>query len=332
MFHAAPGGDPAVRWGVSKRRMPSIAWPVSLGATLMALVIGGIVLWNVGVFGPAARRPWRPDSWLDWAYLLVGNSIFLLVIAGLVVFVVFWARQVLLNRRQQNFIDAVTHELKSPLTSLRLHLETLQLRRLDPERVAAFAGLMLEDVARLDALVDDVLAAARGQAPEQAAEPVALAPIVASACAQIRERHGLPEDALRLEPEPESERLGVRLSEPALRSVLMNLLDNAVKYSPGHVEITVRYGPRGSSRVRLSVSDRGQGIPKALQRRVFQRFYRTGAAEASRRRGLGLGLALVKETLKRAGGRIMVESEGEGRGATFSIDVPGGPLGAHLAG
>lgn len=316
---------------VSKRRMPSIAWPVTLGTVLTVLVLACTALWNVAVFTLAAHGSWRPDSPLDWAYLILGNTVFSLVIAGLVLFVVFWARQIRLNQRQQNFIDAVTHELKSPLTSLRLHLETLQLRKLPAERVAGFTELMLEDVARLDALVDDVLAAARGAGAERSDEPLPLGPVVERAAGQIRARHGLPEDAIRIAPESAAA-LGVKLSEPAMLTVLLNLLDNAVKYSPERIEVVVRYGPRGGERVHLSVTDRGLGIPRALQGRIFQRFYRTRAAEASRRRGLGLGLALVKETLRRAGGRIRVSSEGEGHGATFSIDVPGGPLGAHLAG
>jgi signal transduction histidine kinase len=267
--------------------------------------------------GPAAIE--GPGYWI---FLISGYVLFLAVIVGLILYVVWLAKQIRLNQRQQNFIDSVTHELKSPLTSLKLYLETMQLRKLAPEKQEEFTRLMLADVERLDMLIDHVLEAAR---VEQRRNPYPLAelelvPLLEGAIRTVSIRNGLAPGAIALE----ADALTVRTHPVGLEMVLVNLLDNAVKYSRDTIAITVRAYRADPGHVAVAITDAGVGIPRNQLKRVFQRFYRVGNETTRIRKGTGLGLYIVKETLKGLGGQVRATSPGENQGSTFTVTLPGG--------
>ena len=299
----------------------SLVPPIVFGVLLILATLVLTVFWNVAVASDWFRQTLVSSRWLWWAALVLGTSLYVTIITGLVLFIVSLARQIRLNQRQQNFIDSVTHELKSPLTSLRLHLETMQLRRLDPDVQAEFTRVMLSDVARLDALIDHVLEAARVDQPrrELALVDLELEPCLEDAIALVIRRHQLPTEAIQLD----ATTLVVRSDAAALQIVLVNLLENAVKYSTDAVRVAVRAYAAGEGQVAVTVSDTGMGIPRNQLKRIFKRFHRVGNELTRVRRGTGLGLYIVKETLHRVNGRIEAWSPGENGGSVFTLTLPG---------
>lgn len=292
---------------------PTITWGVIL--ILGTLVLG--VLWNLAVATDWLHGPQSQVTW--WAAEIVATLLFLAVVGGLISFIVGLARQIRLNQDQQNFLDAVTHELKSPLTSLKLHLETLQRRELDPERRAQFIATMLDDVARLDALIDHVLAAARTEAGESAPpEAIPLEAAVQQSVQRLLRRHQLPPHCIRLEGAP----LEVWAPPAALELVLGNLLDNALKYAQGQPEVLVQWRRSGPTGVELSVVDRGLGIEPHQLKRLFRRFGRLGNEQTRSRPGTGLGLYLVAETVRQLGGQVRAASAGANMGSVFTLTLP----------
>ncbi len=302
----------------------STAPPIIYGVVLMIVTLVLTVLYNMALVTDWFRSR-QAGVGLHALVLVAGWVMGLAVIIGLILFVVSLARQIRLNQRQQNFIDSVTHELKSPLTSLKLHLQTIRRRQLSPEQVAEFTDIMLADVERLDVLIDHVLEAARvdGVRRSHRFEPMAVRPRIEQAIATIARRHDLPPDAIRLEGEDAV----VRTDPIGLDLVLSNLLENAVKYSNERVCITVRLSKLSSGGVAIAVADTGVGIPRNQVRRIFHRFHRVGNELTRIRQGTGLGLYIVKETVRQMKGKIRAESPGEGQGSVFTLTLPGDPHG-----
>ena len=251
----------------SRARSASLAPPIISGTLLILVTLVLTVLWNVAVVTDWFHRTFETSRLAYWAMLGFGYLLFAAIIAGLVVFIVSLARQIRLNQRQQNFIDSVTHELKSPLTSLKLHLETMQLRTLPPDVQAEFTRLMLSDVERLNALIDHVLEAAHVDAKRDPARWVELAlePQLAEAIALVTRRHNLGAGAITLE----ADLLIVRTDPAALAIVLSNLLDNAVEYSTEVVAVKVRAYAAGEGEVAIAISDTGVGLARNQLRRIF---------------------------------------------------------------
>jgi two-component system phosphate regulon sensor histidine kinase PhoR len=295
----------------------SIRLPLALGIALVALALTLAVAWNVIVvsdLGPVAERL----SGLHWALLVAGWLFFALLIAGLLLLCAWLVREMRQSQRQQAFLDAVTHEMKTPLASLRLYLDTLALRDPGPEQRLEFLARMRQDVERLERTVVQVLAAARAAAwtrkPHR--EPVPLAGILDRCVRELRERYRLPPEAVRLEVEGAPTALG---QPDELELVFLNLIDNAVKYSGPEVDVRVRARADGEGGVRVEIDDRGVGIPRAELRRIFQPFYRFGLDVQRRVAGLGLGLFIVRWLVQRQGGRVEARSEGPGRGSRFAV-------------
>ncbi|HEY9722059.1 MAG TPA: HAMP domain-containing sensor histidine kinase [Oscillatoriaceae cyanobacterium] len=306
------------------RKHPSAAPPIIYGIALILVTVVLVIFWNIALVTDWFRGLTTNGAG-TWIFLASGYLLFLAVIVGLILFIISLARQIRMNQRQQNFIDAVTHELKSPLTSLKLHLETMRMRELPPEMRERFTSLMLADVERLNGLIDHVLEAARvdHKRREAAFEEIELVPLLEAAIAVARTRHNLPPEAIRLEAEPRT----IKTDRIGLELVLFNLLDNAIKYSRDTVDVTVSLQSAPDGDVRIAVRDSGVGIPRQQLKRVFQRFYRIGNEMTRTRRGTGLGLFIVKETLRRLKGTIRADSPGENLGSTFTLTLPGGTLG-----
>jgi signal transduction histidine kinase len=296
----------------------SIAFPLVLGIVVAVLTAALAVGWQLLLV-----MDWRPVAQglttFHWVFIVAGSLLFVLVIAGLVWLCAWLVREMRLNQRQQAFLDAVTHEMKTPLASLRLYLDTLSRHDLQPERRRSFLLRMQEDVRRLEHTVGQVLAAARAEVRRRApAEPLDLGALLHSAVEELRQRHGLPEDAVRLEPGPPSVAFGNRAE---LQVVFRNLLENAVRYSGGRVDVRVSTQRLGGERVRVEITDRGIGIERRELRRIFQRFYQAGRGVQRQAQGLGLGLFVVRQLVRRQGGAVAARSEGPGRGSRFAVTL-----------
>ena len=295
----------------------SIGPPLTIGIILMLLLLALAVGWQVLVWSglqPAGL------SRLDWFLLVIGTIFFLLVMVGLVWLCAWLVQEVRLNQRQRAFVDAVTHELKTPLSSFRLYLDTLSLHEPSEEQRSEFIDRMRGDLDRLDHTVAQVLAAAKAEERGRPAlvGEVELPPLLAQCISDIRERHRLPDEAVRLAGEGGVQ---VRGDSAQLGLIFRNLLDNAVKYSDDPVDVRVGVANTSDGRVRIEIADRGIGIPPRELRRIFQRFYRVGRGVQRTVAGLGLGLFVVRNLLRRQGGRVVALSEGSGRGSRFVVTL-----------
>jgi signal transduction histidine kinase len=283
---------------------------ITLGVFLVALT----VVVNVG---------WIVINWRRVAPLIFGVIFFGLIIAGLSVNTVFLVREIRRNEQQDSFLNAVTHELKTPIASIRMYLETLESRQLDEPQRREFYRIMLEDTDRLLGTVEQVLKAgeARQRSNRKNWQELDFSELVKSALDLTRLRHHLTPENLRFGAAPQ-EGLLVLGNPEELRTVVFNLFDNAVKYSGDSREIVVDVRTPDIDTVLLSVHDLGIGIPRSELKRIFHRFYRATNPLAGQVKGTGLGLFIVRSIARRHGGDVYAESEGEGRGSTFTVRLP----------
>jgi two-component system, OmpR family, sensor histidine kinase SenX3 len=293
------------------RRQQAIAFFVALCILLVAATIS----LNIGWILINAQR-------VSAAVLVLGVLVFALIIAGLIIYTVFLVLEIKRNEEHDSFINAVTHELKTPIASMRLYLETLQSRTLSEEQRRQFYAIMLADAERLHRTVDQVLkAGAAGQKKDVARTPVDMAALARECVELATVRHHLPPGAIALEAH-DAAPLTVRGDAEDLRTVISNLLDNAVKYSGDAVRVVVSVATPTPDTLWVRVQDRGVGIPRKQLKRIFNRFYRVQARGIKQVKGSGLGLYIVRSIARAHGGRVFAQSEGEGRGATFTLELP----------
>ena len=296
---------------ISSRR-GTIVFFIILGIGLVALAVA----LNVG---------WIILNWREGVLLFFGMVFFALLIAGMVVNTIFLVREVRRSEHHDSFINAVTHELKTPVASIRLHLETLQRRDLPETRKQEFYRLMLRDTDRLTETVEQVLRAGRAGDKKAGREKadVDFTHLVRECVDAIRSRYHLQPEALRFQESVQNgSGMHVRGSQEDLRIAVSNVLDNAVKYSGDHVDVQVRLEVSDPKRVTLRVQDQGVGIPPEDLKRIFRRFYRISHRSLTQVKGTGLGLFIVKSIAKKHGGTAFALSEGEGHGTTVVIELP----------
>ena len=306
----------------------SIGFPLALGIALSLMTAALAAGWQVLVVGDLPTVS-EGLTTLHWVWIVLGSAFFVLVILGLVWLCAWLVREMRLNQRQQAFLDAVTHEMKTPLASLRLYVETLARRDPAPKQRQAFLERMEEDVRRLEHTVGQVLAAARAETRSRApAERFDLIEMLEACADEARQRHELPEAALRLLTPDTLLAWGNRME---LTMVFRNLLENAIKYSPSSVQVTVRAAARSEDRVRVSIEDQGIGIDARELRKIFQRFYRAGRDVQRQAAGLGLGLFIVRNLVRRQGGSVKASSDGAGQGSRFVVTLRTSPRGDAAA-
>jgi len=297
----------------------SISVPITLGAVTILLSVALLVGWSLLL---AQKMTHSADIAGDVWLLVLGSLSFVLIIVVLVLFVVSLSRGIIEVRKQDIFIDSVTHELKSPLASLQLCLDTLGRQGLEDDAREKLRYMMLGDVDRLRAFIDDVLEANRLSYARPGTvnlSDVTLSQLAEQCAEAVRVRHGLGPQELLIDADPG---LVITTDRAALAIVVKNLIDNAVKYSerPARVQVVARRD--SENKVLLEVSDNGIGIDRKNLKRVFHRFYRVEDPEVRRRRGTGLGLFVVSALVKQLGGDVQAFSKGRGQGTTVRVDLP----------
>ena len=294
---------------MTRRQTATIAF-----VTLCVILVAAAVSLNIGWIIVNGRRVLP---------LVLGVLSFALIIAGIIVYTVFLVREIQRNEQHDAFINAVTHELKTPIASIRLYLETLQSREVNDTERREFYRVMLADADRLQQTVEQVLKA--GIAGQRAGvlhrAPVDVAALAREAADTARLRHHLAADAIAVAVPTPAAGLLVDGDADELRTAISNLLDNAVKYSRDHIQIAVEVAAPSPDTVWVRVKDRGIGIPSAQLKRIFKRFYRFHT-HGFKVKGTGLGLFIVRSIVKQHGGRVFAQSEGTGKGATFTLELP----------
>jgi two-component system sensor histidine kinase SenX3 len=303
------------RYNLSVRitsRRKAIAFFLTFGVCLAALAV-------------AVGSGWIILNWREGIKLFLGIIFFGAIAAGLVLNTIFLVREIRRNEQHDSFINAVTHELKTPIASIRLYLETLQRREVEEAQRREFYQFMLVDTERLMTTVDQVLkAGAVGQKKGPAHRMAVDFNALVRECVELaRTRHHLrPQDLDYREALPDlaSARL---LGDPEeLHTAVSNLLDNAVKYSPDGVHIAVELKASDDQKLVLRVRDQGVGIPQQELKRIFKRFYRYRQRSRTQMKGTGLGLFIVRAIARNHGGRVFAQSEGAGKGTTVTLELP----------
>jgi len=291
-------------------RAKTIAFFITMGSCLVGAALALNVSWMV--------LNWRRVGWM-----IAGVIFFGAIITGLVLNTIFLVREVRRNEQQDSFLNAVTHELKTPITSIRLYLQTLERRRISDEQRSDFYRLMLEDTDRLLGTVEQVLKASevRQRSARKNWQDVDFSAVTRESLELARLRHGLGEQELRLADEPR-ESITLLGNPEELRTAVANLIENAVKYSSPPREIVVSLATPDIDSVMLRVRDNGVGLPSAELKRIFKRFYRAHSRGSEQVKGTGLGLFIVRSIARRHGGDAFAESEGEGLGSTFTMRLP----------
>jgi signal transduction histidine kinase len=290
----------------------SLKWPIILAVTMIVLLLALTVAWVfINVFKA------------DWTLLSIGSVMFACVVVGVVLYLVLSIQQINLNRRQSNFIDSVTHELKSPIASLKLYLQTLDRRVVPDEQRLQFYSAMLEDVDRLDQLISQLLDVARlsHRASEKPLPPEDVR------IDQMLQRL-VTEQYLRCPIDPEAVTLELCpvtvFGQPVdLEILFRNLIDNAFKYAgtPPKIRILLQR-IENENMCLVVVEDNGPGIPRNMRRRVFGRFFRIGNELERQKTGTGLGLFLARTVVQRLRGTISITDPQTPPGTRFEIRLP----------
>jgi two-component system, OmpR family, phosphate regulon sensor histidine kinase PhoR len=303
---------------VSSRR--SLSLPITLAIVMISLLVILTIGWVlVNVFG-ALRAGDQGRAGLYWALLSIGATFIAMLLAGVIIYLVLTIKAINLNRRQSNFIDSVTHELKSPIASMKLYLQTLSRHHVSQEEQANFHRFMLEDLDRLDHLINQVLDAGRldiGRTDVEL-EDVPLEPLLRQCASTVCRRYRVAADMVHFDFQP----CTVRARRVDLDIIFRNLIDNAVKYAgtPPRVEVGLR--PAADGHAVASIADNGRGIPYSMRRRIFGRFERLGLELEREKPGTGLGLYIVRTLVRRLKGRIRVRDRAGGPGVVFEVHLP----------
>ena len=287
----------------------SLRGPITLGIAMIVVIVTLIVGWVLMSL----------NSPVYWALASVGTLLFVLVLVGVCIYLTLTIKAINLTRRQSNFIDSVTHELKSPIASLKLYLQTMSLRKLSEEEREQFQKFMMADVERLDGLISHLLDAGNIDAKRNKKEfdAIELEELIRGVGETVEVRYQVEPGTIEFDLKP-CLVLGQRVD---VVMIFRNLIDNAVKYAgaPPKVNVSLR---TGSGFAVVEISDNGEGIPKSLHKKVFGRFVRLGEELQRKKPGTGLGLYIVRTLVKRLGGKVKVLDRDRRRGTVFEVRLP----------
>ena len=275
------------------------------------------------VLAVALNVGWILLNLREVAMLVLGAIFFALIITGLTLNTIFLVREIKRSEQHDAFLNSVTHELKTPIASIKLYLETLKTRKVTPEKQMEFYEVMLADTGRLLNTVEQVLQASSTKERKRQfnASEVDVGELINESVAIVRTRRNLDEGAIRFS-EP-AEPIKIMGDAADLQTAFINLLDNAIKYSTGAPKISIRTKKAAiNKRVDIFIKDNGIGVPSADLKRIFKRFYRVSNKSGHETKGTGLGLFIVKSIVERHGGKIRAQSRGEGLGTTFLVQLP----------
>lgn len=291
----------------------SYGWPITLAVVMITMVVALIVGWVILTVEVE-------HAGLFWVLLVLGTSFLVLVLVGVVLYLLISIKGIRLNQRQSNFIDSVSHELKSPIASLKLYLQTLSRRNVDEEQQAAFYRVMLDDVQRLDTLINHMLDAARldQQRVETDLADVEVSAVLHNCAETVALRYHLPGDTVRVRA---AEAI-VRARPIDLEILFRNLVDNAVKYGGATPQVEIDSHFATAETLVTRIVDNGRGIPPGLRRKIFGRFVRLGNELERSQTGTGLGLFIVRTLVKRLDGKIAVRDRPDGPGTIFEVQLP----------
>ena len=293
------------------RKRRTLHWPITISVSLMmlnvALMVGWIVL--------AAHIK-------EWNVLTIGTIAFALILVGLTFYMVLTIKEVRVSQQQANFVDSVTHELKSPIASLRAYLETMQMRSISDEQRAEFYRVMEAELTRLNRLINHLLEVGRLDAIGQESEPedILMEPFLRkcaeNACTHYNRKL---EDVVHFDVEPAT----VHGRPVVLQMIFGNLLDNALKYAGDEPKVEVQVFVKSRGRVMTRVLDNGAGVPSNLRKKIFQIFFRAGNELERTRQGTGLGLYIVRTLVHIMKGKITVRDRSDQPGSSFEVELPG---------
>lgn len=293
----------------------SLRLPITLGVTLILLIIALIVGWVLVTMGVIAK--------LSWTLLSVGILILAIVLAGVITYLTLSIKAINLSRRQSNFIDSVTHELKSPIASLKLYLQTMHKREVSEDERATFHRYMMDDVERLDNLISHLLDAGAVTKGEETAstETIQLNELIEQCADSVCDRYRVDRAAVQLDLAACS----IEGNRVDAVMIFRNLLDNAVKYSGSPPMVTAYLRLEGELAI-AEISDNGPGIPRDKRRKIFGRFVRLGEELQRKKPGTGLGLFIVRTLVKRLGGKVRVLDRDRKMGTVFEVRLPAARL------
>jgi signal transduction histidine kinase len=291
------------------RRRKSTIFFLVLGICLIALAVA----LNIG---------WILLNLREVALLVFGIIFFAVIITGLVLNTTFLLREIRRNEQHDAFLNAVTHELKTPIASIKLYLETLKTRNVAEDKRREFYDVMIADSNRLLNTVEQVLQASRTKEKHRQLNisEIRLGKLLNESIKITQTRYKLDETAIKFS-EP-AEEIIMAGDAAELQTAFTNLLDNAVKYSPDEPKISVRVKKSNEKKVQIFIKDNGIGLEPAEMKRIFKRFYRVSNLSTQEKKGTGLGLFIVKSIIERHGGKIRADSKGEGKGSTFIVQLP----------
>jgi signal transduction histidine kinase len=299
---------------------------VFIGVQIAWIILMGIwITWyiqNRRDFEEFAKsiKPELFDADLNWVILLEGCFLMIVILAGVLLIFVFWGKQARLNRLQSNFVSSVSHELKSPLASIQLYLETMKLQKVSAEEVQDFVEIMLTDTERLSSLIDNILEAS-GADPKGLKlhfQPVKLKPFLEEVLEGHQRRFAEKGVQVNLEVQDFPP---LQLDKRAMKMVFNNIIGNALRYSPDGSSFTVEVKENGKF-CDIDFIDVGMGLSDKDCKKVFGKFYRVQNKETQNIEGAGLGLYLTKEIVKNHKGKIKATSEGRGKGSVFTVSLP----------
>ena len=296
--------------------------PITLGVVMIVLLIVLIVGWILlSVFGAMTDQH---SAAFYWMALTVGTVFYVLLLIGVSLYLGITVKAINFNRRQSNFINSVTHELKSPIASMKLYLQTLNRHQVSVEQQKDFHKAMLDDVERLDHLIDQVLDAGRLETRpnKENLQEIRLDDVLRDCAQTTCLRYHLDSETIRLDLKPCS----VRADRVDLEMIFRNLMDNAIKYSGSPPKVQIHIEQMESDRVCVYLEDNGRGIPPNMRRKVFGRFVRLGLELHRDRPGTGLGLYIVRTLVRRLKGKIRITDPAQGPGTVFEVELPTVPV------